>query len=34
MGKEVLSARKLNSFGAVGQAVLEHPFGGIEDYIF
>jgi hypothetical protein len=31
LGKEFLSARKLNSFGALLQAVLEKPFGEIKE---
>jgi hypothetical protein len=28
IGKQFLSARKLNSFGALVQVVIENPFGG------
>jgi hypothetical protein len=32
MGKQYLSARKLNSFGALGQVAIENPYGGTSTF--
>jgi hypothetical protein len=33
MGKEFLSARKWNSFGALVQVGIENPFGGTSTFL-